>query len=74
MRRPSLGLLEPPWPMPSGRIRKYRLASSRPPAWNSTLANSGRRNWAPLPVVPCRISTAFCAWPCGSRTSVPIVR
>ena len=31
MRRPSLGLDEPPWPMPSGRMMKYLAGSSRPP-------------------------------------------
>ena len=49
-RRPSLGLLEAPWPMSSGRMTKYFATSSGWPGPNSSPAKLSARNCAPLPV------------------------
>ncbi len=73
MRSPSLGFEEPPWPMSSGRMRKCVRASSNWPGPKSTPANSGRRNWCPVPPVPCRIRTALVTRPAASRRGVPSV-
>src|SRR5581483_760012 len=65
---------EPPWPMPSGRMMKYLVASSSCPGPNSTPAKFSERNPAPEPPVPCMMRTALVALPEASRSSVPTVR
>ena len=73
MCRPFEGLLEPPWPMPSGRITYHLVMSRRPPGLNRTSANTGFISDWPLPPVPCSPITALITWPFASRLGWPSV-
>jgi len=57
-----------------GMTRKYFVVSSGCPGPNSSDAKSGLMNCAPVPPVPCRISTALRTRPAASRCGVPRVR
>ena len=71
MRRPSLGLLDWPWPTLSGRMMKYFSASSGWPLPNRRPPYPPPRNPAPVPPVPCRISTPLRTTPSASLRGVP---
>src|SRR5262249_55209089 len=71
MRKPSLGLDEPPRPMPSGTMMKYWLASRGEPGANSSSASVGRRQLSTVPPVPCSNSTAFAMSPVALRLGGP---